>query len=159
MFEINVDAKNTLAGLGQMERGMHNMTPLTRSISTEFLSQADANFSAEGRPKWLGLKPSTIAMRTKRGTWPGMMLKISAGGLADSLSTSSDATSATIGSNKKYAAMQQLGGTTSPRSMIPNKVIAPRPYLPVDAQGNLQPEAEESILRLANSYLTSIGGR
>lgn len=156
MFEIKIDSKSVIGALGRLAQAGQNMTPVMRSISTELLSQTGANFAAEGRPKWLGLKPATIAMRTKRGTWPGRMLQISAGGLAGSLSTSSDATSATVGSNKVYAAMQQRGGTTSPRSMIPNKVIAPRPFLPVDAQGNLQPEAEEGILGLANDYLKNL---
>jgi phage virion morphogenesis protein len=159
MFEVKIDAKNALAGLAQMELGTRNLTPLARGISIEFLSHTEANFAAQGRPKWMGLSPTTISMRTKRGTWPGQILQVSAGGLASSLSTDHDATSATIGSNKKYAAMQQLGGITSPRSMIPGKVIPARPYLPMDAQGNLQPEAEEGIMRLANDYLASIGGR
>lgn len=156
MFEIKIESRAVMDKLEQLASSTQDMSPLMRSISTELLSQTEANFAAEGRPKWLGLKPSTIAMRTKRGTWPGRMLQVSAGGLAGSISASSDATSATVGSNKVYAAMQQRGGTTSSRSMIPNKVIAPRPFLPVDAQDNLQPEAEDSILGIANNYLANL---
>lgn len=158
MFDVKIESQAVMHTLNQMEHSTHNASPLMASISNELFSQTEANFAAEGRPKWMGLKPSTIAMRTKRGSWPGRMLQISAGGLAGSISTSSDATSATVGSNKVYAAMQQLGGTTSSRSMIPNKVIAPRPYLPVDAQGRIQPEAEDGILRLANDYLANVIG-
>lgn len=158
MFEIKIESQAVTSALERMARAGTNMSPLMRSISVELLSHTEANFEAEGRPKWFGLKPSTISMRTKRGTWPGRMLQVSTGGLAPSVanSVSSDATSATIGSNKVYAAMQQLGGTTSSRSMIPNKVISPRPFLPVDAQGNLQPEAEDSILGIANNYLANL---
>jgi len=158
MFELEIKSKSVMGMLAQAEHAMVDASPLMASISNELATQTDDNFAAEGRPKWMGLKPSTIAMRTKRGTWPGRMLQISAGGLAASISASSDATSATVGSNKKYAAMQQLGGTTSPRSMIPNKVIEPRPYLPMDTQGNLQPEAEQAVLGLANDYLSRIVG-
>lgn len=159
MFEIEFESKALMGTLARLAHSTYDAVPLMASIATELHTQTDENFAAEGRPKWLGLSPATIAMRSKRGTWPGRKLQISAGGLASSISTSSDANSAIIGSNKVYSAMQQLGGTTSPRSMIPNKVIAARPYLPVDAQGNLQPEAEEGVLGIANSYLASIIAR
>lgn len=159
MFSIEFESKTLMGTLERVARSMHDATPLMASIATELHTQTDENFAAEGRPKWLGLRPATIAMRRKRGTWPGRMLQIGAGGLASSISTSSDANSTIIGSNKVYAAMQQLGGTTSPRSMIPNKVIPARQYLPIDAQGNPQPEAEESILGIANSYLANIIAR
>jgi len=156
MIEVKFDDKAVMSTLGRLAATAHNMSPVMSMIAQELERQTEKNFAAEGRPKWLGLKPSTISMRTKRGTWPGMKLQVSAGGLASSISSSSDAMSATVGSNKKYAAMQQLGGKTSPRSMIPNKVIAPRPFLPVDAQGQLQTETAENILFLMNDYLHSV---
>lgn len=156
MFEIKIDDKVVMGALDRLAATAHNMSPVMSMIAQELERQTEKNFAAEGRPKWLGLKPSTIAMRTRRGTWPGMILQVSSGGLASSISSSSDANSATVGSNKKYAAMQQLGGQTSPRSMIPNKTIAARPFLPVDAQVRLQPEAEENILGLVNDYLRSV---
>lgn len=158
MFEIKIDDKAVMSMLDRMAATAHNMSPVMSMIAQELERQTEKNFSAQGRPKWLGLKPSTIAMRTKRGTWPGMMLQVSSGGLASSIGSSHDAMSATVGSNKKHAAMQQLGGVTSPRSMIPNKVIAARPFLPIDAQGNLQPEAEENILGLVGDYLRRVAG-
>lgn len=158
MFEIKVEAKNVMSALERLAHTGQDMSPVMRGIAQELERQTEKNFAAEGRPKWLGLKPSTIAMRTRRGTWPGMMLQISAGGLASSISSSSDASSATVGSNKKYAAMQQLGGITSSKSMIPNKTIAARPFLPIDAQGQLQPDAGENILGLVNDYLRQVIG-
>ncbi|MDO9053833.1 MAG: phage virion morphogenesis protein [Sulfurimicrobium sp.] len=158
MFEIKIDDKAVMSMLDRMAATAHNMSPVMSMIAQELERQTEKNFASEGRPKWLGLKPSTIAMRTKRGTWPGMMLQVSAGGLSSSIGSSHDAMSATVGSNKKYAAMQQLGGVTSPRSMIPNKVIAARPFLPIDAQGNLQAEASENILGLVGDYLRRVAG-
>lgn len=156
MFEIKMDDKAVMSALDRLAATAHNMSPVMSMIAQELARQTEKNFAAEGRPKWLGLKPSTIAMRTKRGSWPGMILQVSAGGLASSISSSHDAMSATVGSNKKYAAMQQLGGVTSPRSMIPNKTIAARPFLPIDAQGQLQSEASKNILGLVNDYLRSV---
>lgn len=154
-FDIRIEAVNALAGLGRMARGTHDASPLTASIATELHSQTEANFAAEGRPKWLGLKPSTIAARTKRGSWPGMIMQVS-GQLAASYTSGSDASSAWAGSNKVQAAIQQLGGKTGRGYKT---VITPRPVLPVDAQGNLQPEAEEGILGLANDYLANLIAR
>lgn len=156
MFEIKIDDKTVMSALDRLAATAHNMSPVMSMIAQELKRQTEKNFAAEGRPKWLGLKPSTIAMRTKRGSWPGMMLRVSAGGLAVTITSSYDAMSATVGSNKKYAAMQQLGGVTSPRSMIPNKTIAARPFFPIDAQGQLQSEASENILWLVNDYLRSV---
>jgi phage virion morphogenesis protein len=155
MYEIKIEDNGTLAGLARMEQATHNATPLARSISNEFLSQTEANLEAEGRPQWLGLSPDTIKARSKNGTWPGKIMQVS-GQLAASFTPGYNAESAWIGSNKVYAAMQHSGGVTSPRSMIPNKVIEPRPSIPADAQGNLQPEAEHAVMGLANNYLSSI---
>lgn len=158
MFEIKIDDKAVMNELDKLAAKTSNMSPAMSMIAQELERQTEKNFAAEGRPKWLGLKPSTIAMRTRRGTWPGMMLQVSPGGLASSFSSFSDANSAEVGSNKVYAAMQHFGGITSPNSMIPNKKIAARQILPVDAQGQLQPEAAENILGLVNDYLRGVTG-
>lgn len=153
MFEIKMDDKAVMSALDRLAATAHNMSPVMSMIAQELERQTEKNFAAEGRPKWLGLKLSTIAVRTKRGTWPGMMLQVSAGGLASSISSSSDSNSATVGSNKVYAAIHQLGGKTGRG----HKVTMPaRPFLPVDAQGQLQPEASENILSLVNDYLRGV---
>jgi len=155
MFEIKIDSKDALSGLAGYEHSLRDMTPLARGISMEFLSHTEANFAAQGRPKWMGLKPSTIRQREKRGTWPGMIMQVT-GQLAASYTPGHDSGSAWIGSNKAQAAIQNLGGDTGRGHKTK---IEARPQLPMDAQGNLQPEAEDSILGLANNYLSSIGSR
>lgn len=155
MYEIKIEDHGTLGVLGRIAKATRNTTPLSRSISAELLSHTEANLEAEGRPKWLGLKPSTIAARTKRGTWPGKIMQVS-GQLAASYVAGYDAQSAWAGSNKVQAAIQNLGGRTGRGH---NTEIDPRPQLPIDAQGNLQPEAEEDVLGLANDYLANLIGR
>lgn len=147
MFEIKIDDKGVMNALGRLVQAGHNMTPLMRSISTELLSQTEANFAAEGRPKWLGIKP-------RKGRAGGKILQ-DTGQLAASITSSSDANSATVGSNKVYAAIHQLGGQTGRGHKTR---IDPRPFLPVDAQGNLQPETRESVLGLTNDYLRRVIG-
>lgn len=193
MFEIEISSKAVMSQLEQLERGTHDASPLMASISNELRTQTDANFAAEGRPKWLGIKP-------RKGREGGKILQ-DTGQLAASISTSSDATSATIGSNKVYAAIHQLGGDINKPAqsrMVRHRTDAKgnllhsqhlggkglifaknshkravtrwfeqgahtihmpaRPFLPMDAQGNLQPEAEEDILFVANHYLKTLIG-
>lgn len=155
MYEIKIEDHGSLGVLGRIAQATRNTTPLARSISTELLSHTEANLEAEGRPKWLGLKPSTIAARTKRGTWPGKIMQES-GQLAASFTPGSDSDSAWIGSNKVYAAIHHAGGQAGRGHKVK---IESRPSIPADAQGNLQPAAEQSILGIANAYLTNVIGR
>lgn len=147
MFEIKIDDKAVMGALDRLARSARDMSPVMRAISTELLSQTEANFAAQGRPKWMGIKPR------KRRT--GGMILQDTGQLAASITASHDATSATIGSNKVYAAIHQLGGQAGRER---KSKIVPRPFLPVDAQGYLQPDAAESVLGLVNNYLVGVIG-
>ena len=147
MFEIKIDDKAVMSSLDRLAATAHNMSPVMRVIAQELARQTEKNFAAEGRPKWLGIKP-------RKGREGGHILQ-DTGQLAASITTSHDAGSATVGSNKVYAAIHQLGGKTGRG----HKVNMPaRPFLPIDAQGQLQPEAEGNILGLVNDYLSRIIG-
>jgi len=83
-----------------------------RALSRDMVSAIEDNFEEEGRPKkWKKLKASTINQRKKQRTWPGRILQRSAGGLANSISGSHTKDTATAGTNKKYAAIHNYGGT------------------------------------------------
>lgn len=183
MFEIKIDDKAVMSSLDRLAATAHNMSPVMRMISQELALQTEKNFAAEGRPKWLGIKP-------RKGREGGHILQ-DTGQLAASISHSHDSLSATVGSNKVYAAIHQLGGVThhAARSQyayfkmnkngeVGNRFVKKgksnfkqgitigahdvtmpaRPFLPVDAQGQLQPEASENILGLVNDYLRSVIG-
>jgi phage virion morphogenesis protein len=193
MFEIKVEAQNVMSMLDRLVHTGQDMSPVMRSISQELERQTVKNFAAEGRPKWLGIKP-------RKGREGGSILQDS-GQLAASITPSHDATSATIGSNKVYAAIHQLGGEINKPAqsrLVRHRTDAKgnllrtehfkgkglifakdshkravsrwfeqgahtihmpaRPFLPIDAQGQLQPEAEENILGLVNDYLSRIIG-
>lgn len=62
----------------------------------------------------------------------------------------------TVQANPAYAVMQQFGGTTSPRSMIPGKTIPERPFLPVRADGTLYPKEREEIIASLNDLLLDL---
>lgn len=138
--------------LRHIEWAVGDLAPLMRGIAAELHSQTEENFSEEGRPGWTGLSDATVERRTRNGNWPGQMLQISAAGLAASITTQASDSSALVGSNKPYAAMMQFGGEQSDFPNLWGDIPA-RPYLPMDAEGQLQPEAHEAILDLAMLHL------
>lgn len=191
MFEIKIDDKAVMGSLDRLVAAAHNMSPMMRRISQELARQTEINFAVEGRPKWLGIKP-------RKGRDGGQILQ-DTGQLAASITTHHDASSATIGSNKVYAAIHQLGGvinkpaqsrlvrhrTDSKGNLLRTEHfkgkglifakdshkravsrwfeqgahtihMPARPFLPIDAHGNLQPEASEPILGLVNDYLRRV---
>ena len=179
MFEIKVETKSVMSALERLAHTEQDMSPVMRVIAQEMERQTEKNFAAEGRPKWLGLSRSTlegrVMARTKTrdgaikkgairkdgrisksiGSRVGGQILQDTGQLAASITTSHDSRSAMIGTNKIYAAIHQLGGKTGRG----HKVAMPaRPFLPIDAHSQLQPEAEENILGLVNDYLSRIIG-
>lgn len=144
MFNVEVEDRQVNDLLNRLERDGRDMSSVMRAISAVLGSQTEANFGDEGRPAWRPLAESTIAARTKRGSWPGMIMQVS-GRLAASYTTGSDAVSAWIGSNKKQAAIQNLGG----KAGRGHKTIIPaRPQVPITPAGNLQPHATDAVVRL-----------
>ncbi|WP_432724193.1 phage virion morphogenesis protein [Jeongeupia wiesaeckerbachi] len=67
------------------------------------------------------------------------------GDLAASITADYGHDYALVGSNKVYAAMQQFGGDKADFPNLWGDVPA-RPFLPIDADGKLQPEAKEEVL-------------
>jgi phage virion morphogenesis protein len=152
MFTVELDHQRLQAALRKVEWAVGDLAPLMRGIAAELLSQTEENFGEEGRPEWDDLSDVTTTRREKNGNWPGQMLQVSAAGLAGSITTQATDSSALVGSNKPYAAMMQFGGTKSDFPHLWGDIPG-RPYLPMDAEGELQPEAEEAILNLALNHL------
>ena len=152
MFTVQLEHQRLQETLRTIEWAVGDLAPLMRGIAAELASQTEENFEAEGRPDWQPLSSVTTERREKSGTWPGQMLQVSAAGLAASISTHSDDSSALVGSNKPYAAMMQFGGDKSDFPHLWGDIPG-RAYLPMDAEGALQAEAEEAILDLAIDHL------
>lgn len=133
MIDFEVKDEGMAAGLAQVAAGYRNPLPLSRAIAGLFESETEANFAAQGRPAWLGLKPRTLKRR-------GADAKIlqDTGRLAGSVATNYDRTHATIGSNVRYAAIHQLGGTIQRAAY--SKQVRHR----TDAKGNLLRTAQFS---------------
>lgn len=156
MFLIELDHQHLQQALSKVEKTIGDLTPLMHSLAAELASQTEENFEYEGRPQWPELSDVTIGRRAETGHWPGKMLQVSAAGLAASITTQATDSSALVGSNKPYAAMMQFGGDQADFPQLWGDIPG-RPYLPLDAEGNLQPEAEKAILDLALAHLVYKG--
>ena len=93
-------------GLARVAEGLRSPLPLMRDIAGFLKKETDENFAAQGRPAWLGLSPRTLK---RRGADANILQDI--GRLAGSIATRYDRTHATVGTNVRYAAIHQLGGT------------------------------------------------
>jgi phage virion morphogenesis protein len=58
-----------------------------------------------------------------------------------------------VRATETYAAIHQFGGRTSPRSLIPNKIIPARPFMPIMENGRLYPQESADIMQAINDYL------
>ncbi|MBK3440790.1 phage virion morphogenesis protein [Pseudomonas lactis] len=152
MFTIELDQQRLQDVLRKVEWAVGDLAPLMRSVATELGSITEENLEEQGRPDWADLSDVRVGQREKDGTWPGQMLQVSSAGLAASISTHATDSSAVVGSNKPYAAMMHFGGTKAEFPHLWGDIPA-RPYLPMDAEGVVQPEAEEAILDLALMHL------
>ena len=154
MLTIELKHQRLQQTLNQIEDAIGDLTPLMRSIAAELASQTEENFEHEGRPEWPELSDVTTEKRAKHGHWPGQILQVSAAGLAASITTHATDSLAMVGSNKPYAAMMQFGGEQADFPQLWGDIPA-RPYLPMDSERQLQPQAEDAILALSLDYLQS----
>ncbi|OHD80493.1 MAG: phage virion morphogenesis protein [Spirochaetes bacterium RIFOXYC1_FULL_54_7] len=114
--------------LPKVAGAMRDLTPCMRQVAGILMDSMEENFAQQGRPKWTALKASTIRQRVKLRKWPGQILIRSQAGLKASISTRSDANSATIGTNKVYGRIHQKGGQAGRGRKV---TIPARPYLGV----------------------------
>ncbi len=141
LIDIDIDDRQLQALMKKLAGRVQNMRPAMRATAGIMHDEVEENFAREGRPAWEPLAESTIKSRERRGHWPGSLLQVS-GQLAASITQKSDAVSARVGTNKRYGAIQQLGGFAG-RGL---KVYIPaRPYLtPTD--GGIR-QIEQALVR------------
>ena len=152
MITVELGHQRLQDALRKIEWAVGDLAPLMRGVAAELLSQTEDNFENEGRPDWADLSDTTTERRAKHGNWPGQILQVSAAGLAASVTSQATASSALVGSNKPYAAMMHFGGDKSEFPHLWGDIPG-RPWLPMDAEGVIQSEAEEAILELALNHL------
>ncbi|UDM18429.1 phage virion morphogenesis protein [Vogesella sp. XCS3] len=143
---ITVDDSQLQAALARLESSVLDMTPAMRKIAGTLAMVVEDNFAAEGRPRWT---PSQRASSEN-----GVTLQ-QTGRLASSIVTDYDAASVVIGSNAEYARIHQVGGQAGRGHAVE---LPARPYLPVTADGDLQPEASEAVLGTVLRHLKTAAG-
>jgi phage virion morphogenesis protein len=147
LMTVTVNDKALRQALKSVDAALADMTPLMRRLAETLKTETDFNFEDEGRPAW---EPSVAALARS-----GMTLSKS-GLLRRSITTAYDSSSAGVGTNFDYARIHQLGGKAGRNLAV---TLPERPYLPVDADGNLQARVEQKLLDQTLAYLTEVTRR
>lgn len=177
LIEVDVNMKPFEEALKRLARSTRDLRPAMRDIGGLLEKETFDNFRAQGRPAWKPLSQVTIINRLmsrdknrkrkgvgsvfrKNGEMRARARRMLEGGLAilqDSGDLRNsvqayypDPVSVIIGSDKTYAAIHQFGGKAGRNRKVR---IPARPYIPVDADGNLAPEAERGVLAAIYEHL------
>lgn len=165
MIEIKLSTDAVLGTLERLQRAAADMSPVMAQIAGVMHDAVEENFEQQGRPKWLGLQPP-VSKRRVGGT-----ILHDSGQLVSSISESHDSNSATVGTNKVYAAIHQFGGQTRPHVILPRnkkalsfggrvvkKVNHPGSKIPARPFLSLTSEDEGRIVGRVDAYLKSVIG-
>lgn len=152
-INVNIDATQLKTAFTRLVDRCQNRQPLMRNIAGIMHSGVQDNFSAGGRPRWLGVK---------RGGTP---LTLS-GNLKNSIHPFNTNDMAGVGTNVKYAAIHNFGGQTRPHVIRPKykkalafngrvvkKVNHPGSKIPARKFMVLTPAEIGEIQRTVNRYL------
>lgn len=126
MFEISIKDEGVTDLLSRIAGRFRDARPLMRAVAGTLETETEKNFAAQGRPRWLGLKPATLR---RRGS--GALILQDTGRLAGSVATAYGRDFARVGSNVAYAAIHQFGGS------IHRAAFSSWGALRTDRQGNL----------------------
>lgn len=168
MIEIKVDNKNVLEALERLSKAVDKPAPALKAISESLVVSTKKRFETSTAPdgtRWKPNSDTTLRLGLHRGNHfkkDGKLKKSGGDYLASKKPLILSHTLASqifpdlqenflrIGSTMKYGAMQQFGGTTSPRSMIPGVTIPARPFLGIS-------DADETmVVKTVNDYLRSV---
>lgn len=144
-FSIEIQDAQLRTALERLAGRVRDASPVMEDIARALRNHTEDAFQDERSPfgpAWADLKPATKQRRAKRGHWPGPILQVT-GGLAASVSSAAGADWASVGAAKVYAATHQFGRDTIPA----------RPFLPVDAAGNLPDTLRREILAILTDAL------
>ncbi|WP_345844781.1 phage virion morphogenesis protein [Shewanella algae] len=128
-IEINAEGfEQAATKLAAIAAKGEKLGPLMNDIGEMLLfshQERNAKGIAPDDTPWAPLSPATQALKPRHKTTPLRLNDI----LLNQLAYQADDHSLELGSNMVYAAMQQFGGTTSPKSMIPGKELPAREFI------------------------------
>ena len=166
---ITIESAALEEALDRLAKAARDLRPAMRDIGGLLEKETDDTFRAQGRPAWPPLSQTTILNRlmgktrdgkskgiasvltkngnlrasAKRKLEGGLAILQDTGALRSSIRAHPDRDSVTVGSVLEYAAIHQFGGMAGRNGKVR---IPARPFLPVDRNGNLSPEAERGVL-------------
>lgn len=147
IIEITAETEAISSLLSKLQGRLDDLSPVMLAITGVMSDATERAFKNEADPvtgaKWPELADDTVTMR---GGNAHPILQVT-GQLAASVQPDYGKNYAEISTNKVYAAMHQFGGTTSPKSRIPNKPIQARPFL------GLSPADEQDIMNIMGQFL------
>lgn len=123
MISVKIDDREVAEALRRLERQGGDLRPVMREIAGDMLDDVQENFARQGRP----LRWKTSKRARKQG---GQTLR-DTNRLYRSIMARSDATSAMVGTNVRYAAIHHFGGE------IKVHPVTDTVRLRTDAKGNL----------------------
>lgn len=143
MLEIKLDTSDWDNGIHTLLKNAAATHKIMHGIAMELLSMTEENFDSEsfGGEKW---------KRSMRAAAENSKTLQDSGQLAASISTDSGNNFARIGTNKPYAAIHHLGGQAGKGKRL---TLPPRPYLPVNGDGELQPDGATRLSALLHTAL------
>jgi len=127
---ITVDDSGLREKLALLASKVKNMTSVFEDIGDIVVASVRENFQAQGRflvpgswfggsNKWQALKAATVASRKAEGHWgDGARILTRSGRLSKSITPRASATDVVVGTNVKYAAIHNFGGTTKPHDIV-----------------------------------------
>lgn len=156
--------------LGKLAAVTENMRPIMAEIGNKLINEIDETFEAEGKPKWTPLSRTALRMgytdlgrngarthnkdgQRSRGFEQYIADKkilYSSGRLRNSITQDMTDDSVTVGTNLPYAAVHQFGGMAGRGRKVR---IPARPFMPIDAAGNLEPSLKMAILSYVDKKL------
>lgn len=154
MLKIEVDDREVLAALARLQARVSDLSPAMRGIAQALESETEGNFQNQRGPGggWPALKPATVRDRQRKGYGGTGPILQRSGALARSIESAYGADFAEVGTNQRtpkgaysLGAIHQFGA--------PKRAIPPRPFLPIDAAGNLQESVQQTILEIIEGYL------
>ncbi len=144
----NVNAQQVLNRIDTLLKQLENPQRLMFSIGETLKDYILEEFDTSGHGTWPALK-------FRKGGKPLMDTRR----LYNSFTTHATANSATVSTNVEYAPLQNYGalqgslGQTSRNTPIPWGDIPAREFLPVDASGQIKPDALERVMETVQRYI------
>lgn len=157
--------------LGKLAAATEHTRPIMAHIGNMILNEIDETFEAEGKPKWIHLSRTTLRLgytnmgkstskkthlkngKISRGFERYMSdrkILQKSGRLRDSIIPKVSDDEVVVGTNMKYAAIHQFGGMAGRGRKVK---IPARPFMPIDANGNLEPSLRAAILSYVDGKL------